>query len=165
MQDQSKTTSISTLQANKIAPDVQHAHTHIRTYMKKREKGDNTTTTNLTVYNKDNYQKLQEIALRNNTNVSSILSNFIDSFANHFDEKPQTLDSFLDPDFVPCPILLDSDEKIINFVKKQDQTTLETLDSVLFRAHVYARILSANPQKRKMIEGMDYVSLWRNYYK
>jgi hypothetical protein len=133
--------------------------------MKKREKGNNTTSTHLTIYNKENYQKLQEIALRNNTNIASIMNNFLDIFVNHFDEKPQTLDSFLDPDYVPCPTILDTDERIINFIKKQDSKVLESLDSILYRAHVYARVLSSNPQKRKMLEEMDYVSIWRTYYK
>lgn len=152
-------------QPDRIAPNTSHVHMYIHTYMKKREKGNNTTSTHITVYDKERFTKLQEIAIRNKTNVASIINNFIDTFVNYFDEKPQTLDSFLDPDYIPCPSLLDQREKIIEFIKKQDNKTLDSLDLILYQAHVYARVLASNPEKRKLLEDLDYVSLWRNYYK
>lgn len=152
-------------QPGRIAPNTSHVHMYIHTYMKKREKGNNTTATHITIYDKENFTKLQEIAIRNKTNIASILNNFIDVLVNHFDDKPQTLDSFLDPDYIPCPTLLEPRDKIIEFIKKQDNKTLDSLDLVLYQAHVYCRVLASNPEKRKLLEGLDYVSLWRNYYR
>lgn len=138
----------------------------ITNYLKKRERTEKSTNTQIITYNKDNFLKLQEIAKRNKTSASAIISNFIDCFVEYFDEKPQTLDMFLDPDFVQTPLITDpAIEKILPFLRKQDTRTLESLDTNLYIAHVYARVLAGmEPDKRKTLTS-DYLMVWRTFYK
>ena len=67
-----------------------HVYTYIHTYMEKRTKKQNTTNTNVTFYDESDLSELKEIAFRNNTNVSSIVSNLVREFNLLFkSETPQ----------------------------------------------------------------------------
>lgn len=57
-----------------------HAYTYIHTYMEKRKRKDNTKNTNVIFYDGKDLSELKEIALRNNTDVSSIVSNLVREF-------------------------------------------------------------------------------------
>ena len=57
-----------------------HIHTYIHTYMEKRKRNNNTTNTNVIFYDCKDLEELQEICLRNKTNVSSIVSNLVREF-------------------------------------------------------------------------------------
>lgn len=123
------------------------------------------TQTSIQIYEKEIFKKFQAIALEQGKSASEIIWQFITTTVGKLEGEKITLDKFTDPNYIQCPSILDSDEKIINFIKKQDTKTLEKLDTILYRAHVYARIFSSLPSRREMLAQMDYVSLWRNYYK
>lgn len=123
------------------------------------------TQTSIQIYDKETFKKFQAIALEQGKTVSEIIWQFITTTVSKLEGEKITLDKFTDPNYISCPSLLDSDDKIINFIKKQDTKTLEKLDSVLYRAHVYARVFSTLPSRREILQQMDYVSIWRNYYR
>lgn len=67
-----------------------HIHTYIHTYMEKRTKNTTTTNTNVIFYDGKYLEELKEIAFRNKTNVSSIISNLSREFVLLFkSETPQ----------------------------------------------------------------------------
>jgi len=78
-----------------------HVYTYIHTYMEKRRRDNTTTNTNVIFYDSKDLTDLQEICLRNKTNVSSIVSNLVREFILLFKSKtPQkTLFNF-DEEFV-----------------------------------------------------------------
>ena len=64
-----------------------HVYTYIHTYMEKRRREDNTKNTNVIFYDGKDLIDLQEICLRNGTNVSSVVSNLIREFNLLFKSK------------------------------------------------------------------------------
>lgn len=64
-----------------------HAHTYIHTYMEKRKRTTTTTNTNIIFYDGKDLEEIKEIAFRNKTNVSSIVSNLSREFALLFKSK------------------------------------------------------------------------------
>lgn len=163
--DSKDQTTISTLEKSESI-NQSKLHTYVHTYIHtKREKNEKSKNITIVSYNNDNFSRLTEIARRNKTSASAIISNFVDCFVEYFDEKPPTMDMFLDPDFVQTPQITDAViEKIIPFLKKQDSQTLESLDVNLFMAHVYARVLaSLNPEDRKTLT-TDYGYVWKTFY-
>jgi len=69
---------------------LNHIHTYIHTYMEKRTKKTTTTNTNVIFYDGKDLEELKEIAFRNKTNVSSIVSNLSREFVLLFKaETPQ----------------------------------------------------------------------------
>jgi hypothetical protein len=142
-------------------------HVYIHTYIHtKREQTDKTRRASIVTYDNEKFLRLIEIAKRNKTSASAIISNFIDCFVEYFDEKPATLDQFLDPDFVQTPKVTDlAEEVILSYLKKQDTQTLQHLDSNLYRAHVFARVLAQmKPDQRRTLTS-DYPYVWRTFYK
>ena len=75
-----------------------HVYTYIHTYMEKRKRKENTKNTNVIFYDGKDLEELKELAFRNNTDVSSIVSNLIREFLLLFkSESPQkTLFNFED---------------------------------------------------------------------
>lgn len=71
-------TIVSTLQENKEATN--HVYTYIHTYMEKRKITENTKRTNVVFYDGKDLQDLKVLASRNNTDVSSIVSNLVREF-------------------------------------------------------------------------------------
>jgi hypothetical protein len=133
--------------------------------LQKREKGEKTDTAHLIIYDPESFGRLQDIARKNNTNTSSIISNFIDYFTSQYADKPPTLDTFTDPNHTTTPSILDSEEKIIKYIKTLDEKTLLALDSIFYHAHVYSRVLSENPNKRDMLSNMEYGPMWHAWYR
>lgn len=157
-------TDVSTLP--NTSPNTQTIHTYIHTYIRKREKERDSKTATVVIYNPEKFTRLQEICLRNKTNISSVISNLVDLVVDYFDEKPTTMDSYLDPNYMPTPNILDHvEEKILPFLKKQDSKTLGLLDSAFFRAHVWARVLSGLPVEKRKDLTSDYLYVWRTWYK
>ena len=143
-----------------------HPHMYIHTYMKKRirEEKIDSKTTNFVAYNKNNLDRLQEICLREKTNVSSVLSNFIDVIVNHYDgEKPNTLDDyFLDPDFVVTPDLLDV-SKHLPFLIKQNSELLRELETAMHRNYVYCVSFQQMSQEEREQNQYNFPYLVRKY--
>lgn len=165
MNDFHSTNETTSSQKNENS-DQSRLHKYIHTYVNtKREKNEKTKTTTIITYNYENLLRLIEIAKRHKTSASAIISNFVDCFVEYFDEKPVTMDVFLDPDYIQTPSVTDTvEERILPFLKKQETRVLESIDINLFRAHVFARVLSKmNPEERKSIP--DYLTVWRTMYK
>lgn len=64
-----------------------NVYTYIHTYMEKRKRQNNTKNTNVIFYDGKDLEELKEICLRNNTNVSSVISNLIREFNLLFKTK------------------------------------------------------------------------------
>jgi hypothetical protein len=142
------------------------ADNRILHYLKPRSKDAKSTNTQIITYNKDSFLRLQEIAKRNKTTASAIISNFIDCFVEYFDEKPVTLDQFLDPEYVAEPAITEpAISKIVPFLKKQDTRTLEYIDENSYMTHVFARVLSRLPPDQRKTLTDDYPYVWRTFYK
>lgn len=79
-----------------------HVYMYIHTYMEKRKRKENSKNTNVVFYDGLDLSQLKEIALRNGTDVSSIVSNLVREFNLLFKSKtPQkTLFNFDDTEHV-----------------------------------------------------------------
>lgn len=71
-------TVVSTLQENKEVTN--HVYTYIHVYIEKRKKESNSKTTNVIFYDGKDLEDLKVLASRNNTDVSSIVSNLVREF-------------------------------------------------------------------------------------
>jgi len=59
---------------------LSYGYTYIHTYMEKRKRTDDTTDSHVVFYDKKDLTNLKITALRNNTDVSSIISNLVREF-------------------------------------------------------------------------------------
>lgn len=164
--DLDEQTSVSTLEKfDTTKTNKNHVYTYIQTYMKKRKKEEKTESTNLVFYNFDSFKILQEIARRNNTNASSIISNFVDFFIRYFDEKPNTLDPYLDPDYVATPSILDHpEEKMLPFLRKQDTAMLQALADSAYHLHVWTTVLTKMTSEQRKTVTSDYRYVYNTFY-
>ena len=155
-----------TLLSKQSTPNTNHVYTYIHTYMKKRKREEKTRNTNLVFYNFDNFKLLQDMARRNNTDASSIISNFVDFFTKYLDERPNTLDSYLDPDYVSVPSILDHpEEKVLPFLRKQDAATLESLADSAYHLHAWAKILAKMTLEQRKTITSDYSYAYKTFYR
>lgn len=102
-----------------------HAYAYTHMYMEKRKRNTTTTNINIVFYDNKDIEELKELAFRNDTNVSSIVSNLVREFNLLFkSETPQkTLFNF------------DENEEKIHF------------DTDRKEAELYLRSLSDNDYK------------------
>gem|GEM_PF-4159032 len=138
---------------------------YIHTYMKKRKKEEKESkTTNFIAYDRDNFDRLQEICIREKTNISSILSNFIDTIVNYYDgEKPNNLDKyFLDPDYISTPELTDV-SKHLDFLVKQKPELLKELEVAFHRDYVYCVAFSQMSQEEREQSKHNFQYLVQKY--
>jgi hypothetical protein len=85
-----KDTCISTQTISEKENSPDHVYTYIHTYMEKRKRKRDSKSTNVIFYDGFELETLQEISFRNDTNVSSIISNLIREFNALFKtETPQ----------------------------------------------------------------------------
>ncbi|WP_268543690.1 hypothetical protein [Candidatus Nitrosotenuis cloacae] len=134
--------------------------------MKKRKREEKTRNTNLVLYDSDSFKILQEIGRKNNTDASSIISNFVDVFIRYFDEKPNTLDSYIDPDYVSTPSILDHpEEKMLPFLRKQDASTLNALAESAYHLHVWAKVLAKLSSEGRKTVTSDYPYVYHTLYR
>jgi len=78
-------------------------HTYIHTYTQKRNKliQKRTDRKNIVIYDLDKYEILEELARRENTNVSSIINNLYEDFIKKLDSPQKTLELFQSEIIIP----------------------------------------------------------------
>ena len=164
-EDQLNKTILSQTSQEEGRKERKLVYTNIHTYSKKRQDKKNSKTTNVIFYNKNSHLTLQEYALHNDTDVSSIISNVVDDLVRGLDEKPNTLEPFIDPDYVPTPEIMESIDKIVNFLEKQDVGNLKKLEEKFYHAYVYCVAFSQMEKEDRKEMKNQYIFLYQKYIK
>ena len=138
-------------------------YTNIHTYKEKRRNKNNSKTTNIIFYNKESHRKLQDYAFHNDTDVSSIISNVVDELVKGLDEKPITLDPFIDPDYIPTPELEAEKEKVIDYLERQDSEKLKDLESRFYQYYTYSVAFAQMNKTERKEKRNDYLYLYQKY--
>lgn len=81
----------------------------------------------------DKYQELKMLALKERTQVKSLVSGLIEDYITaHQDGNPQfTIDQFKDPEFVACPAMYRDGKAWDNYLGKQTPEELEKFKNQL----------------------------------
>lgn len=142
-----------------------HTYIHTYTHMKKRRReiGKTEKRTNVIFYDEDNLKKFQEICRHNNTDVSSVLSNLVDLLVANFDEKPVTLDKYVDPNYMPTPEISAPIEKYQDFLKKQNLESRKDYATKFYRAYTLAEAYTQMTPQEIEEHGHDHLYLWKKY--
>jgi len=113
--------------------DKDHVYTYIHIYMEKRKRKENTKNTNVIFYDGKDLEELKELAFRNRTDVSSIVSNLVREFLLlfksespqktlfNFDEKEPSISFDIDNRELKQTLLLQSDEEFKQFNNKLEE--------------------------------------------
>jgi len=141
-------------------------HTYRHTYIQKRkkEKEKRTDRTDIVIYDLEKFERFKDFAIKNDTNISSILNNLYESFIELFEnESPQK--TLLDFDKQkPLPSIESDVEKAIKpYLLKLDSERLKSLATKFYRSHVYANSFSQMTVEEREASQHDYVYLWKKY--
>ena len=80
-------------------------------------------------FDEEKYNELKMLALKERTNVKSLVSNLLDDYIKtHKDGNPQfKLDQFADPDFIACPAFYRDGNIWENYIKKASDSEKQKL--------------------------------------
>lgn len=77
-----------------VQTNVIHTYIHTYTQKRRREVKKRSDRKNISIYDLDKYEILEELARREGTNVSSILNNLYEDFIKKLDSPQKTLELF-----------------------------------------------------------------------
>jgi len=78
----------------KVQTKVIHTYIHTYTLKRNKDRSKRSDRKNITIYDLDKYEILQELARKENTNVSSIINNLYEDFIKKLDSPQKTLELF-----------------------------------------------------------------------
>lgn len=80
-------------------------------------------------FDEEKYNELKMLALKERTNVKSLVSNLLDDYIKtHKDGNPQfKLDQFNDPNFIACPAFYRDGQTWENYIKRAEPKEREKL--------------------------------------
>jgi len=78
----------------KVQTKVIHTYIHTYTLKRNKDRSKRSDRKNITIYDLDKYEILEDLARRENTNVSSIFNNLYEDFIKKLDSPQKTLELF-----------------------------------------------------------------------
>ena len=80
-------------------------------------------------FDEEKYNELKMLALKERTNVKSLVSNLLDDYIKaHKDGNPQfKLEQFVDPDFIACPAFYRDGRTWENYMKNANEKEKQKL--------------------------------------
>jgi len=140
---------------------IRNLYTYIHTYIhtkkeKKKRKSERNTT--LSIYNKENFTKFQQILNANDDNVSTFLDDVIQIILEQYDLTEHSLDKYLDEIELVLPTINTPPEKVLEFLKRQPVEKVKQYEAFFQQIYVYTKAITQGET-----ELSDYPYLWRKY--